>query len=125
MSDIKAAEPVIERKEGFSQVCVWPGCELGDDTPEQFAEFMKENLNVRVQYLETVVTKPDIDDRGNVVPDTGGRHDMLFAVHSDDVGMFAIPRLRAGIRWIEDVLAEINHGRHLYDCDRLDRYKTW
>lgn len=124
--------PIIERKEGFFQVCVLQGtliCEQGQEpTPadiDSFQEFFASEFSVQIQYLEQVTTLPDLSEFGQQVPGTGGRNDVLFAVHQDDVGKFAVPRFSIGARWIEDVLAPTNHGRHLYDCERLDQYKTW
>ena len=124
--------PIIDRKEGFFQVCVIQGtliCPEGEQpTPEQVTEFegfFASEFSVQIQYLEQVTTLPDLSEFGQQVPGTGGRNDVLFAVHQDDVGRFAVPRFAIGARWIEDVLAPTNHGRHLYDCEHLDQYKTW
>lgn len=119
-------DSIVARNEHFSQVCVWPGTLCGKDKVEEFTAFMLDELKVRIQYLEEVETLPDRDQRGNTVPGTGGRNDLIFAVHSDDVAAFAVPRFQYGIRWIEDVLTEHNHGRSLYaQPERLDQYKTW
>lgn len=126
------ATPIIDRLEGFSQVCVWPGiviCGQGKEPSaediETFTQFFADEFGVRVQYLEQVTTLPDLTLLGNPIPETGGRNDILFAVHLDDIERFVTKRFAIGARWIEDVLAVHNHGRHMYDCDRLDRYKTW
>jgi hypothetical protein len=125
-------DEVIVRKEGYQQVCVWPGCFVIPDGAGllarpgyilQFEQFMKDEFNTRVQYLEEVKTFPDMKD-GHPVGGTGNRRDLLFAVHDDDIGHFAIPRLKAGIRWIEDVLSEVNHSYHLYPV-RLYKYCIW
>jgi hypothetical protein len=60
-------------------------------------------MGVRVQLLETILTKPDVG-----VPDTGGRCDIFLAIHEDDVAKFAVPRLGMGIRWLEDVVSKVN-----------------
>lgn len=111
----------IQLNPGFSQVCVWPGTVLGKVTIDEFITFFKDEMDVRVQYLEEVLTAPDIKN-GRAVSDTGGRNDLFFAVHNDDVIKFAVPRLEMGIRWIEDVYG--NGGGHLYP-DRIAHYMTW
>ena len=120
-------EQLIARDEGFSQVCVWPGMMVGDEggcTPEEFVSIMQDRFGVRVQYLEEVKTSPDLDGSGFPVEVTGGRNDLLFAVHGADIPGFAVPRLQVGIRWIEDVLAPCNGNEHIYP-DRLSGYKGW
>ena len=48
----------------------------------------------------------------------------LCVLHSADIGKFAVPRLKAGIRWWEDVLA--NGGGPLYGEEILKKYPvTW
>jgi hypothetical protein len=106
---------------GFTQVCVWPGTIVGADMVEQFTQFFQEEMGVRVQYLEEIVTGPDWVD-GQAVADTGGRNDCFFAVHSDDVGQFAVPRLSMGIRWLEDMYSN-RHG-DLYPA-RVVEYMSW
>lgn len=114
----------VELKPNFVQVCVWPGVTLGDQTSEDFEKYVETEFGVRIQFLEIILTNSDLDERGNIVKDTGGRSDIFFAVHSDDVVSFAALRLMVGIRWIEDALAECNNGRHLYPS-RVGDYRSW
>jgi hypothetical protein len=107
--------------EGFKQVCVWPAVVVGEDKVDDFVQWFKDEFETRVQFLEEVETKPDTLASGPI-PGTGGRHDVFFAVHTDDIGRFAVPRLSVGIRWIEDVFLN-GHGG-LYD-DRFAAYKSW
>ena len=101
----------------YTQLCCWPRTSLGDNTPEAFEEFMLEKFKARVKFETVTLTKPD--ETG-----PGGRSDLLFYVHSEDVTSFAIPRLQAGIRWWEDVLG--NGNGHLYQDEILEKYKpTW
>ena len=66
-----------------------------------------------------------LDKNGNAEPDTGGRNDAFFYVHSEDIGGFAIKRLQMGIRWWEDVI-KYNDNSHLYTQEFLDTYPpTW
>ena len=115
----------VQRNEMYDQVCVWPGTIVAENEVESFVNFFKE-LGYRIQYLETIVTGPDTDEDGVPVACTGGRTDIFFAVHKEDVMRFAIPRLRMGIRWIEDVLD--NEARtsacSIYPY-RVKEYRTW
>ena len=113
----------------FSQLCVWPGVTLetennGKLSFQEFEEWVAENFNgTRIKMVEEVKTLPDMEN-GEPVEDTGGRNDLFFYVHEDDVMKFAVIRLQAGIRWWEDVLG--NGNGKLYNQDVLDRYpKTW
>jgi hypothetical protein len=101
--------------ENYKQLCVWPACVTGNTTEEiqDFESGMLEHFGVRVKYHAEVKTQPDIDTNGNPVPETGGRTDLFFYVHSDDSAKFAVPRLKAGIRWWEDVVG-YNDNCHLY-----------
>lgn len=108
--------------EGFKQVCVWPATLVGESKIQEFEQFFLEELGTRVQYLEEILTLPDTSNSGTPIPDTGGRCDVFFAVHSDDIGKFAVPRLSFGIRWIEDVYGNGQGG--LYD-KRVASYKSW
>lgn len=104
----------------YTQVCVWPGTSLGGHPPEDFVAYIAENFNgVRVQVLEEIYTKP-----GSSPEETGNRCDLFFAVHKDDIGQFAVPRLSYGIRWIEDVLSTANYRGRIYP-ERVFKYKTW
>lgn len=120
----------VELKEGFTQVCIWPGCIVVDDNDSnqdninKFEQFMFDNFKARVQYLEEIKTKPDHDKELNIIKDTGGRNDLFFTVHNESIGHFAVPRLAVGIRWIEDVLANGNYRCHIYP-DRVFKYVSW
>jgi len=72
-------ENIIKNK-NYNQVCVWPGTIVGKDRINDFINFMEKTFEVRIQYLEEIKTFPD---RGN--PETGGRNDLFFAIHDDDI----------------------------------------
>lgn len=110
-----------ELNPGFEQVCVWPGTLVGADKVAEFEAFVLEKLGTRIQYLEEVKTAPDYKN-GRPVKGTGGRNDVLFAVHKDDLMKFAVPRLQYGMRWLEDVYG--NGGGDLYP-DRIAQYQCW
>jgi|APSaa5957512576_1039674.scaffolds.fasta_scaffold04498_8 hypothetical protein len=105
----------IIKVEGFSQVCVWRGTEMGDQSPKNFEDFIENQFGVRAQFLECVITAPGQGGEG-------GRSDLMFAIHEEDISKFAVPRLSWGISWIEDVYA--NGGGALYP-DRIAEYKSW
>ena len=115
----------IPLQEGFSQVCVWRGCLVGKEKIEEFTKFMLDEFKTRIQYLEEIETNPDTEPEGKrPVEGTGGRNDLFFAVHKEDVGKFSIPRLVVGIRWIEDVLAKGNYRSKIYP-PRIFKYCRW
>jgi hypothetical protein len=122
MSEV-AEKKAAEKKEDFNQVCVWPGTLVGKEKVKEFEEFLKESLGARTQYLEEFETLPDTVDYSG---ETGGRNDVLFAVHKEDVSKFALARLQFGMRWIEDVLdnAERSGELSIYPPHIKD-YRTW
>lgn len=120
MSDEKQC---VARKEGFTQVCVWPGTIVQPEEVPAFEKMFLDEMKTRVQFLETILTAPDFQN-GSPVEGTGGRQDVFLAVHTDDIGKFSILRLPMRIRWIEDVIADINGGNVLYPA-RVKEYKTW
>lgn len=99
----------------FSQVCVWPAVIVGADKIDDFTQFFLEQFGTRVQYIREVETGPDLNEFGSAVEDTGGRNDVLFGVHEDDIPKFAVPRLTIGIQWLDDVYG--NGQGHLYPAD--------
>ena len=115
----KSINPV--KKEDYNQVCVWPATIVGEDKITEFEKFMLEQFKTRVQYLEEIKTLPD---KGKSIEESGGRNDVFFAVHDDDIGKFSVPRLEFGIRWIEDVLSKDNYKDKIYPS-RVSKYKTW
>ena len=111
--------------ENYTQLCVWPGTVLGDSKPEELESFFLDEMKTRIKFHSEVQTLPDIDENGNPDPETGGRNDLFFYVHTDDVAAFAVPRLQMGIRWWEDVVG-YNDNRHLYTEEFLnDNPLTW
>jgi hypothetical protein len=105
--------------EKFNQLCVWPGTLVGKDQVKDFEKFMLEDVGARVKYETEIETLPT-----DGVPETGGRNDLFFFIHDDDIMKFSVPRLSMGIRWWEDVLG--NGGGVLYKEEVLTKYpKTW
>ena len=115
----------FRKKKDFNQVCIWPGTIVEENQIQEFEDWFKKQ-GYRIQFLESIRTDPDRDETGAKVPGTGGRTDLVFAVHDEDVMKFAIPRLQMGIRWIEDVL----DNEHLSTTwsvypERFQQYRTW
>ena len=115
----------VQKRENYNQVCIWEGTIVVDEKTcsKDFEDFILKEFGARIQYLEEIVTGPDIIN-GEPDPETGRRNDVFFAVHNDDVGKFAIRRLKIGIRWIEDVLAECNYRSPIYP-KRVFDYCIW
>mgnify|MGYP003134041812 CR=1 FL=1 len=110
-----------DTKTVFNQLCVWQGVTLPENEYEEFTDFFASDLDTRIKLAEVVLTNPDLDE-GEPIPETGGRSDILFYVHDEDVATFALKRLQlGGIRWWEDVVSH-NDNSHLYDQEVLDRY---
>lgn len=105
----------------FNQLCVWPGAIVGPGKEKEFEELILKEFGTRVKYETEVKTNPDLDENGNAIPSTGGRNDLLFFVHDEDIMKFAVPRLQVGIRWWEDVV-EYNKQSYLYSKEILDKY---
>ena len=115
---------IKERLPNYTQVCVFPGLLVDEDKiQEEFIDQFKEVFDTRVQYLETILTKPDVGDQSG---ETGGRSDVFLAVHQDDIAKFAVRRLQYGIRWIEDAMSNAN-GYHLNPIypEYIEGYKSW
>lgn len=109
----------------FNQLAVWQGTTLGDADPKDFVQWFEDELNTRIQWCEAVTTLPDVKN-GREVEGTGGRSDLLFYVHDEDVTTFAVKRFHLGhCSWWEDVVVT-NDNSHLYSQEILDKYKpTW
>jgi hypothetical protein len=113
------------KNNNFTQLCVWQGILLDGFTTEEFENYMFDNFGTRIKFEAEIKTLPDLDNNGKPIPDTGGRNDVFFYAHAEDIGKFAVPRLQAGIRWWEDVVG-YNDNSHLYPKDILDKYQlTW
>jgi hypothetical protein len=109
----------------YTQLCVWPGTILGENEVNDFEQWIKDTFDTRVKYHTEVKTKPDTDENGDTVPNTGGRNDLFFYVHSDDIDKFAVKRLQIGIRWWEDMIV-YNDNTHLYSEEFIKEHPpTW
>ena len=106
-----------KEKDQFNQLCILEGTLFPEGGVKEFKKFFKDEMGVRVKFENQVKTLPD--ETG-----PGGRNDLFFYIHDDDIGKFAVPRLSMGIKWWEDVLG--NGQGKLYPTEILEKYpKTW
>lgn len=110
-----------EKENKFSQLCVLPATTLEGSSPKDFEDFFKKEFDCRVKFAEQVITLPDVEN-GRAVEDTGGRSDLFFFIHNDDIPKFSIKRLTMGIRWWEDVVSNRNHL--IYPESITKKYQT-
>lgn len=114
-----------ENENPFTQLCVIHGLILNEKEIAEFEEFILKEMGCRVKYHTQVKTNPDKDNNGNDVPETGGRNDLMFYIHSEDIPKFALPRMAMGIRWWEDVV-KYNDNSYLYTKEFLEAHPpTW
>lgn len=104
--------------ENFKQLCVWHGVTIEDGEEQDFVKYFEENFEVRVKFAEMTITNSSMERN-----EEGGRPDILFYIHDDDVLKFAEPRLEVGIRWWEDVVF-YNDNAYLYSDDILEKYSV-
>jgi hypothetical protein len=111
----KVKQENVPIKLGYGTVCVIEGLVVGPENVEAFVQNIRHKTGARIQYLEEVVTRPSLENR-RVVKGTGGRNDVFFAVHDDDVKDFVTARFSIGARWADDVIGNQRHsyGRVLY-----------
>lgn len=79
----------------YQQICVLRGV---SDSLDDLSKLIPETFDVRVQMLDEFRTRAGQGGEG-------GRRDVLFLIHADDISKFAVPRLEYGISWWEDYLA--------------------
>lgn len=105
------------RKHGaYQTVCLWPGTSIRPGEVPDFVDFIcKEFETVHpIEVIGNVKTRA-----GHGGP--GGRLDLLFLVHDDDVMKFAnSKRSELGIRWWSDV--HFNDQHDLYSKDLLHAF---
>ena len=113
------------RMEGYTQVCVWPDQILPGTNIKNFIQYFRDQ-GFRIQHLETLITSCDRDNFGVPIPETGGRIDVIFAIHDDDLMRFCTSILRKKVRWIEDVLDNEARKKNYSTYPlRVHKYRTW
>jgi hypothetical protein len=78
-----AAAAAKKNQDEYKQLCIWQGAPLGAAEGLVAADSLRllEHFGFRVQHKESVLA------------DGGERDDVLFAIHRDDIGRFAVERL--------------------------------
>lgn len=98
----------------YNTVCIWEGTGLGETTVEEFERWFLDN-GFRIRFIEEVITKGS-----KIKNEDGGRHDILFYIHDDDIPRLCTWRFLYGIKWFDDV---INNGNsYRYDKKILEKY---
>ncbi len=118
----------VELNEGFKQVCMFLGIDCDfEDIEKEFCEFMLESFDIRTQYLELSVSKPTVQ-RGKELENTGGRLDVVFAIHTDDIEKLAAIKMATNnqipLKWIEDVMNPNNSYAETLS-EHLNGYCSW
>jgi hypothetical protein len=106
-----------------TQVCVIHGLELESPSEvEMFEEHLMTEFGVEAKFLENVLTYPDKDGAGNIVPDTGMRPDLFFSIKDGYPDSFPIKRFSKGIRWLEDVIDNQDMRNQFLYPERIRHY---
>jgi len=100
----------------YGQLVVWTGTTLGNSDTKDFEEFFKAE-GFRIQFAKQFMTLPD---PGEDPSESGGRSDILFYIHNEDVAKFSIWRLQHGMRWWEDYLD--NGADEIVPVEILNQY---
>ena len=120
------AETIELGKPPYTQLCVWPSTLVDETQIQKFEDLFMNEMNTRVKFHKVILTNPDLDQWGRAIPETGGRSDVFFYVHEDDLKHFATSRLRMGIRWWEDVISYNKGNEHLYPKEFIEQHPpTW
>jgi len=94
-------------KSDKSVVIVWPALILREEEVPEALEMLQGIGAKEINYLGMVITKPDIDEEGNPIPETGGRTDHFFEVLDAETS-FWVNRLKLGIRLLSDAIWSVN-----------------
>ena len=94
----------------WPQIVVFQGLNLEEkDRPNMIAWMASEEMGgARLEYLDEYSTLPDrVKRTGEVIPNTGGRTDVMFRIDPDSIAKYAAARFGHGDmtgRWWEDVV---------------------
>lgn len=110
----------------FEQAVLWPGVTGAAEDPEGLVAYLEEQFpTCRFKFIGQYLTLPNRID-GVDVPGSGGRSDVVFAIHQDDIGKFAVPRFEYGMRWVDDViLNEKFKGEETIYCEEIHALMSW
>ena len=112
----------------YKQVVVWRGLVLSEsDTPTKedindFETYLDKEMKFKVKYITEYKTSADRKN-GKKVEDTGGRNDVLFYIHKDNIPKFAMWKLQTSgeVSWREDY--QDNGGRKLITLNKYNEIK--
>lgn len=111
----------IEVDDGI--LTLWPNTSVREADlhgPNNIHKFFMKAFGIEVIPVGCVETLPDVDESGENIEGTGGRHDFFFFVKMADVPKFAIKRFQFGMRWWADIY--FNNGEDIYPPDFLEAY---
>ena len=120
--DVRLLWTPSEPREPPSGYCksllMWPSVFLRNETERQ--EFQKNDFK---NFFPNAMHDPIVI--GNVITlpgqgGSGGRSDLFFWVHEDDLSGFVMARFKYGIRWWQDVYC--NGGEDIYPSEFRDAY---
>jgi hypothetical protein len=104
------------KDKNYNQLVIWRGTIVGEENIKEFEEFFHDE-GFRVKYATEFKT---LAGNGG----EGGRQDVLFYIHDEDVKKFAMYRLkREGMSWWEDA---IDNENKIFPERILDKYQySW
>jgi hypothetical protein len=110
----------------YNDIFVWTAVIMdNDERINEFEALMNNTYKIRVKFLEQIITQPGINHLHQ--KHNGGRQDMIFSVHEDD-----IPALKNFIHIMERIDNELlimewnlyctYSGQYMYPQHILDKY---
>lgn len=110
-NDVNRVRTKIAEVPEDAVICVWQGTILKDEDIPEFEAWFSTQFDVETcTFLESVKTLPDVDEMGNVCPNTGGRQDVIFAVTLPPNSKFHLQRvMTADIKLLDDMVSEVNN----------------
>ena len=90
------------RDETYRRVYAWKNCIIDESI---FPKVMLKHFGIRAKFLDYAITNPTVDHLGKIVEGSGGRKDVLFVVHTNDIARFEIPRRDALIHTLDEMLS--------------------
>jgi len=104
MKKQKTAEKQSTSPTRRRQKCVIQGLLIKPDEAKGFEKWFEDEWGYRIEYVTQYKTLPDTEN-GYDVEGTGGRSDIIFYLHKDDVLKMVVERIRVfkgDIKWWED-----------------------
>lgn len=111
-----------KHKKNYPQVCIWEGINPENFSFKWFTDKMKKDFDVRIICLEVIETRPEIRS-ARVVEGTGGRFDLFFSVHKQDVDSFNEPKTQYTMKWVDDEISPAENYKYQPYPERVKRYR--